>query len=143
MTNLRTLAMVRGTMAYCPPEIMNGHIYSLHSDIYSVGLIFLCIGLTQIGVVIWEIINRLLLGKYESPYSQYDEIVMDFQIIVKSSAGVRPPIPEKCPAVIKKLIEDCWQQDIDKRPATLELVERLEKLTSEAEKDEKFLNQES
>ena len=40
MTALNTLGELRGTMAYVPPEIYDGHLFGTYSDIYSLGITF-------------------------------------------------------------------------------------------------------
>ena len=36
---MNTLGELRGTMAYCPPEIYDGGLYSFRSDVYSIGMV--------------------------------------------------------------------------------------------------------
>jgi len=119
MTNVDTLGEIRGTMAYCPPEIYDAHIFSSQSDIYS------------IGIVIWEIMWRLITKHYERPFSttHFPDITFDFQIIIKSSKEEqRPPIPEGCPPVITELIQNCWQKDPEKRPNCTALLTALKQM---------------
>lgn len=62
-------------------------------------------------MVFWEMVMKVLTGEYHVPFSEYDEISFDFQIIVQSSKNsLRPTIPETCPRNFASLIESCWQQ---------------------------------
>eukprot|EP01114_Cavostelium_apophysatum_P003603 TRINITY_DN1359_c0_g4_i1.p1 TRINITY_DN1359_c0_g4~~TRINITY_DN1359_c0_g4_i1.p1 ORF type:complete len:965 (+),score=241.91 TRINITY_DN1359_c0_g4_i1:2400-5294(+) len=118
MTNLSSLVEVRGTMAYCPPEIYDEQIFSTHSDVYSLGM------------VIWELVSTRVLGYYEAPFSQFEDITYDFQILVRAfKEKLRPPIPQGTPKILKKLIEDCWNHDVDLRPSCLSLINQLERLS--------------
>jgi serine/threonine protein kinase len=45
-------------------------------------------------------------------------------------AGMRPPIPEGCPKLLKNLIEDCWQNEAGKRPTFDEICKRLQDVQS-------------
>lgn len=97
LTNANTLGELRGTMAYCPPEIYDGGLYSYKSDVYSIGM------------VLWEMAMRILGGKYSRPFEEYQEITFEFQIIIQTSKNkLRPSIPDKCPPFIRQLIERCW-----------------------------------
>jgi serine/threonine protein kinase len=81
-SNKDTLAKLRGTMAYCSPEVYNGALFNEKSDIYA------------IGVVLWELVNRCVKGVYQRPYSEYPFIVYEYQIVLQAAkAGLRPTIP--------------------------------------------------
>ncbi len=70
-SNLSTLGKLRGTYAYSAPEVYFGDPFTTKADCYSVGIIF------------WEIAQRALTGEYAMPYSEYAELVFDFQIIIQ------------------------------------------------------------
>jgi len=114
LSNMHSLAELRGTMAYCPPEIYKGYIFSALSDIYSIGMLF------------WEIVSRLLVGEHQRPFAEYKEIDFDFQIIIQASKfKLRPTIPLQCPEDFRQLIEDCWCQAPEKRPSCKEVLAKL------------------
>ena len=48
------------------------------------------------------------------------------QVLQMVQEGQRPPLPERCPAVILKLIQDCWQQDHQERPSFHDIIEILQ-----------------
>jgi len=120
--NLETMNKMRGTMAYCCPEIYHNVRFSPGSDIYS------------FTIVIWEMAQRLLSGKYQAPFGEYKHIRMDFQIIVASSdpaQNLRPTIPANIPEIIRQLITAGWDPDPAKRPpapAIMKLLEHAEKV---------------
>jgi hypothetical protein len=61
-----------------------------------------------IGIVLWELVNRCIKGKYERPYSEFPHITYEYQIILQAAKqGLRPTIPP-CPEPMAKLIAECW-----------------------------------
>lgn len=110
--NLDTFKKLCGTFAYCAPEIFNGGSFTDRSDVYSMG------------IVIWEILNRTIKGKYEQPYSEFN-LVYDFQIIVQASQGLRPTIHESTPSSLKELIQKCTHVDPNCRPTAKDVVKYL------------------
>lgn len=115
--NLETLSKMRGTYAYCAPEVYFGQSFTPKSDIFS------------FGVILWELAHRCLNGAYSQPYSEFKQIVFDFQIIVQSAKkDTRPTIPESCPPAYASLINKCWDKDPEQRPETLQLSEMLKEL---------------
>uniref|UniRef100_A0A6B2L1G0 Uncharacterized protein n=1 Tax=Arcella intermedia TaxID=1963864 RepID=A0A6B2L1G0_9EUKA len=91
--NLQTMQKMRGTFAYCDPEIYNGKSFTSASDMYS------------LGIIIWEIVNRVMKGVYEQPYSEFKSITFDFDIIHKAAKeDLRPTIPPGCPPIFAEMI---------------------------------------
>ncbi|KAF2070487.1 hypothetical protein CYY_008198 [Polysphondylium violaceum] len=119
--NLETLSKIRGTFAYCSPEIANGTgcPYTTKSDVYSIGIVF------------WELIIRVLTGEYSRPYSEYSHIKMDFQIMLNSKEGLRPTLPQCCPVGLSNLYYQCVHQDAAQRPSCEEIIETLNRLRHE------------
>lgn len=114
-SNLSTLGKLRGTYAYSAPEVCVvpkevlsvivllqvyfGDPFTTKADCYSVGIIF------------WEIAQRALTGEYAMPYSEYQELVFDFQIIIQVAKNQRrPTISPLCPPDYRDLITSCWSQ---------------------------------
>lgn len=115
--DLSTLGKLRGTYAYCAPEVYFGKSFTPKSDIYS------------FGVILWELAFRCITGTYEQPFSEFKQIVFDFQIIIQSAKkDSRPTIPEKCPTAFSDLINRCWHKDPDSRPTTDEVLQQLRDL---------------
>lgn len=119
-SNLETLVKMRGTFAYCAPEVYFGEQFSTKSDVYSIGMVF------------WELIARCILGRYERPFAEFKNLHFDFQIIIQTAKkGLRPTIPETCPEGWKQLIRDCFDHATDKRPSCAEILVRLDELYNE------------
>ena len=67
--NEASLAQLRGTYVYAAPETyMGGQQYTTKSDVYSYSLI------------LWELVMRRLLGEYVRPYSEFKNLIFDFQV---------------------------------------------------------------
>lgn len=112
--NMSTLSKLRGTYAYCPPEVYFGKDFTPKSDIFS------------FGIILWEMAYRCLTGKYAQPFSEFTQIVFDFQIIIQSAKkDLRPTIPESCPQPYRDLIEICWHKSPTDRPTTKEVYDQL------------------
>eukprot|EP00012_Vannella_robusta_P006723 CAMPEP_0206201394 /NCGR_PEP_ID=MMETSP0166-20121206/11513_1 /ASSEMBLY_ACC=CAM_ASM_000260 /TAXON_ID=95228 /ORGANISM="Vannella robusta, Strain DIVA3 518/3/11/1/6" /LENGTH=805 /DNA_ID=CAMNT_0053620043 /DNA_START=36 /DNA_END=2449 /DNA_ORIENTATION=- len=115
--DLSTLGKLRGTYAYCAPEVYFGKNFTPKSDIYS------------FGVILWEMAFRCITGTYEQPFSEFKQIVFDFQIIIQSAKkDVRPTIPANCPQAYTELVNQCWHKDPDSRPTTEEVLQQLKQL---------------
>lgn len=119
-SNLETLVKMRGTFAYCAPEVYFGEQFSTKSDVYSLGMVF------------WELVTRCILGHYERPFAEFKNLHFDFQIIIQTAKkGLRPTIPESCPEGWKNLIKDCFDHSAEKRPGCGEILKKLEELEKE------------
>lgn len=113
--NLETLSKIRGTFAYCAPEVATGSgvPYSTKSDVYSIGIVF------------WELLMRVISGEYHRPFSEFPHIKMDFQIMLNSKEGVRPTLPSTVPPSLQELYRACVDQEPANRPPCGEIVEKL------------------
>ncbi|KAL6072003.1 Dual specificity protein kinase [Balamuthia mandrillaris] len=87
------------------PEVLGGSPADEKSDVYSFGL------------VLWEFLTHL------EPFSQ---LTNEQFVEVVLNRNERPPIPSNCPAVLRTLIEECWQPDPKKRPNFKEIAERMD-----------------
>lgn len=95
------------------PEVID-HVglrqYGWQSDVYS------------FGVVLWELCCGLF------PFGDYTEGLGWDEWDVKQAIlhhGLRPTIPENCPADIAEMMRLCWMTEPTQRPSFTELVERL------------------
>ncbi|KAJ3447919.1 serine/threonine-protein kinase tnni3k-related [Anaeramoeba flamelloides] len=105
------------------PEIFvqnNDKKYNKSCDIYSLGIIF------------YELST---LGKIPFGNSKNQ-----MQLISKIMDGKRDHIPQKTPKKLKELIEKCWDQDPQKRPAINEIIKSLTKFIRSLEKTESSNN---
>ena len=115
--NLSTLNKLRGTYAYCAPEIYFAEQATTKSDCYS------------LGIIIWELVTRCITGEYARPYKEYSNIQMDFQIIVQVAKNqLRPTIPSETPAEVASLITKCWSHNITERPSCMEILQTIDEL---------------
>jgi serine/threonine protein kinase len=120
--NLSTLGKLRGTFAYCAPEVYFGERFSTKSDVYS------------IGVILWELVVKCITGEYERPYAEYKHLVFDFQIIIQTAKkGLRPSLPKGCPESFANLIKRCWDAEPENRPDCPEITAKLEEMKLEYE----------
>jgi len=84
----------------------------------------------SLGIVIWEILYRVIFQEHQRPYAEYDKYSgpnSDLLLIVSvSNDGLRPTIPEKSPEQISILIKKCLVPDPAERPECEEIVRDLE-----------------
>jgi len=119
-SNLQTLVKMRGTFAYCAPEVYFGEQFGTKSDIYS------------IGVVIWELATRCVKGHYERPYAEFKNLQFDFQIIIQTAKkGLRPTLDPNIPQGFKDLITVLLSHEASKRPECDGILKSLEDLESQ------------
>eukprot|EP01122_Echinamoeba_exundans_P010444 TRINITY_DN3914_c0_g3_i1.p1 TRINITY_DN3914_c0_g3~~TRINITY_DN3914_c0_g3_i1.p1 ORF type:complete len:778 (+),score=208.17 TRINITY_DN3914_c0_g3_i1:126-2459(+) len=119
-SNLSTLAKCRGTYAYIAPEVYNCEKFTTKSDIYSVG------------VIIWELVYRILTGKYLRPFGEFKHLQFDFQILIQAcKMNLRPTIPANTPQSLVDLITICWAPERDSRIEAAEVLQRLAKIEAE------------
>jgi len=121
MTNKSSLGVLKGTIAYCAPELSNlihkGMLFTPKSDAYSMA------------IVMWEIITRCVTGRYYAPYSEYSDIYHDFQIIfLTATQNRRPTIPPKTPDALKDLLTQCWEGNPDERPSCDEILLQIQSI---------------
>eukprot|EP01114_Cavostelium_apophysatum_P012739 TRINITY_DN291_c1_g1_i1.p1 TRINITY_DN291_c1_g1~~TRINITY_DN291_c1_g1_i1.p1 ORF type:complete len:760 (+),score=216.65 TRINITY_DN291_c1_g1_i1:90-2369(+) len=114
-TQKDTLVKMRGTFAYCAPEVYFGEHFSAKADVFS------------IAIILWELVTRCIKREYMRPYQEFPNLHFDFQIIIQTAKkGVRPTIPPACPESLSALIRSSWDHEADKRPTCQEILEKLE-----------------
>ncbi|KAH3756208.1 serine/threonine-protein kinase STY13 [Pelomyxa schiedti] len=92
-----------GTPIYMAPELLRAEMYNSKADVYSYSL------------VLWEMWTR------EEAWS--DTVCWDIPKNVQK--GIRPKIPEDCPAEYSQLMIKCWDASAANRPAFAEIVNTL------------------
>lgn len=121
-TQKETLGKMRGTFAYCAPEVYFGEPFSTKADVFSVA------------VILWELVFRCIKGEYMRPYQEYPNLQFDFQIIIQSAKkNKRPTIPPSCPEEFRNLIEAGWAHKAEDRPSCKEILEKLDTLERDFE----------
>lgn len=122
---LATQSGARGTILYCAPEVFQGMHYERSFDVYS------------FGIVLWEVLNRLVTGQYQRPYQEFaNELRFDFQIVIQvTQNNLRPTIPGQSPDVLAALVEECWNRDSNERPDMPEVCDVLQECVEDATAD--------
>ena len=98
-----------GKIRWMAPEVIQHGIRSMKSHVYSYG------------VIVWEIITT------DVPFSKIKGCYHTMLAIIR---GERPPICSDCPPALNELVQHCWQEDPDKRPAIEAICESFEKKLS-------------
>ncbi|GJN24254.1 hypothetical protein PR202_gb11985 [Eleusine coracana subsp. coracana] len=97
---------MRGTLPWMAPELltMSGTKVSEKIDVYS------------FGIVMWEILTG------EDPYDgmHYGGVIGGIL-----SNTLRPPVPGSCNPEWRRLMEQCWSTDPERRPSFTEVASRL------------------
>ena len=78
----------------------------------------------------WEVLNTVFNKKegksYEEPYSEYPNLMFDYQIIIQvSKQNLRPTIHPGVPENIKEMIVSCWDQKPENRLTFDQIIEKL------------------
>ncbi|KAN0038244.1 hypothetical protein ACTA71_000416 [Dictyostelium dimigraforme] len=88
------------------------------SDIYS------------FGIIMFELISRIINGEYSHPFSEFKDIKNDFQLLLSSKNGLRPSLPSLCPEPLEKLYRQCVDQSPLNRPSCEEVIISLNQVRS-------------
>ncbi|RHZ82924.1 hypothetical protein Glove_103g27 [Diversispora epigaea] len=91
----KPLNSIYGNLPYIAPEVYCGQIYTIKSDIYS------------IGILMWEVITG------EIPYGDHEH---DSDLAFSIASGYRPKIYENIPLEYATLMKQCWDANPDNRP---------------------------
>jgi serine/threonine protein kinase len=94
------------------PEVMFGKDYGVEVDIYS------------FGIVMYEIASSM--DPFEEFHFRFISMLEE-QILT----GLRPTLPDHCPAVYAQLAARCWQTNPSSRPTAQECIDVLEQLKME------------
>src|SRR6266498_179128 len=91
----KSLKSIYGNLSYIAPEVIVGKEYTFASDIYSIGMLM------------WEISSG------QPPFAGFDH---NYDLAMKIINGMRPKIVSGIPLEYKKLMEQCWDAILSKRP---------------------------
>ena len=113
-----------GTVRWSAPEIARRESYDVSVDVYrysetSILLHLINYFVFSFGIVLWEIWSRGF------PFEQYR---FAHEVDDAVERGERPVVPDDCPEVYAKLMQDCWSKGARERPSFSEIVSRLENL---------------
>ncbi|GES76548.1 kinase-like domain-containing protein [Rhizophagus clarus] len=107
----KPLNSVYGNLPYIAPEVItsNGEKYTYASDIYS------------IGILLWEISSG------QPPFADFD---YNYDLAMKIVEEMRPIIiSETIPLEYEKLMKQCWNADLTKRPDASTLWSKIRNLS--------------
>ncbi|ORE12157.1 kinase-like protein, partial [Rhizopus microsporus var. microsporus] len=100
--NTANNSVSENAVRWMAPELLTGSPPSFKSDIFS------------LGVILWEILAN---GSYP-----YKELVDNASISEMVLMGYRNLFPKDVLPSYRKLVENCWQNDPDDRPKSIELL---------------------
>ena len=94
------------------PEVILYGKTSKASDVYS------------FAIIVWEMLTRKIpFGDLtENPIKLIKNII---------NSNLRPPIPPSCPAILTKVLQQCWSENPDARPTLLVVIDTLIQAASE------------
>jgi len=130
-SELETLTKLKGTLAYTAPELYFQQIYTVRSDIYSVG------------IILWELVYKIIYGVHQNPFEEYDQIYSQHSIQILHQAAtknLRPTIPQKTPELISNLIKECWSHSPKGRPSSPRMIEKLNLIQFEYKRNKQEWN---
>ncbi|KAK8837376.1 hypothetical protein M9Y10_036809 [Tritrichomonas musculus] len=95
---------LKGTYAYCAPEILKDNNYTFAGDVYA------------FGIIVYEIMTSEVVYKGLNQYQLFKLVIERYR------PEFRYPIAD----CYQELIEKCWNEDYNSRPTFEEIVELLE-----------------
>ncbi|GMI05614.1 hypothetical protein TrVE_jg1094 [Triparma verrucosa] len=105
-----------GSLRYMAPEVADNKPYNHKSDVYS------------FGVILWE------MTSYKKPYEGFSREAF-YRRVVKGKE--RPVVSKKWPKELGKLMGECWDEDVKKRPNFEEVERRLREMGEVVKQGEK------
>jgi len=111
-----------GTITYMAPEVFIGQI-SAKSDVYSFSMVLgFAFGMQQLDVSKFTNIEAALLLAHlaDTPGLVHQHIIRAIR------EGKRPALPPSMPVEIQNLVQQCWDEDPEKRPYCMHICEHLE-----------------
>lgn len=121
---LREREMMTGQLGTCvsdmqhwmAPEVLQSQSYTLKADVFSFGV-------SDIQIVMWEIITR------KTPYEGMTVMDIKHRVLNQHDRPDITQIPPSCPDQMKQLMFMCWRTDPQKRPPFSSIVDILEVVT--------------
>lgn len=99
------LTSYMGTFHWMAPEIFENKPYSLKADVFSYA------------ICVWEVLTR------QTPYKNLNSphAIMKFVVLEKGRPD-KALIPAQCPKELVSLMNNCWDQDPEKRPSFMQIL---------------------
>ncbi len=101
-----------GTPAWTAPEVVRLEAYTDKVDVYS------------FGIILWELLTR------DEPYGGQKGVQIAY---AAAEQGLRPEIPSYCPDEYRALMESCWADNPDDRPAFGVVLKQLFQMKRDAD----------
>lgn len=98
-----------GTVQWMAPEVLANEKYAEPADVYSCG------------IILWELLSR------ECPYDGMEPIQCAVAVL---NRGIRPDIPNWCPASYAALISSCVAKAPEARPTFMQILSALDAMPS-------------
>lgn len=96
----------KGSPLWMAPEALSGGAYDEKVDTYA------------FGIILWEAVTR------EEPFMEYSSYEEFMNAVVRERC--RPRIPRGTPQLIRRLMEQCWQQNSKSRPTFDAIIRQLD-----------------
>jgi len=78
------------------------------------------------GILLWEMLYRVINQEYQRPYEEFPRLKLDWQIIHKTATeNLRPTMPPSTPVPLATLIRQCIVKDQAGRPDAKEVLQEL------------------
>jgi len=78
----------------------------------------------SLGIVLWEILHRVVTGRYLRPYEEFDFYkgpLAAATVLFMSAEGKRPTVPDKVPPCLSEIALQCYSGDMSVRPSASEV----------------------
>ncbi|XP_077983583.1 tyrosine-protein kinase Tec-like [Glandiceps talaboti] len=105
---------------WAPPEVLHYTRFSSKSDVWA------------FGILMWEVFSG---GKM--PYPNMSNVEVVTQV---THRGYRLEQPSACPDNVYHIMQECWKETADQRPAFRRLLRKLEQLLSEDYSDHQLMS---
>ncbi|KAM9970664.1 hypothetical protein ACTFIR_002528 [Dictyostelium discoideum] len=116
------------SFAFCSPE--SSDFQDIDDDYTSLSSITSKSDIYSFGIIMFELISRIINGEYSHPFSEFKDIKNDFQLLLSSKNGLRPSLPNFCPEPLEKLYKQCVDQSPLNRPSCEEVIISLNQIRS-------------
>ncbi|KAM9995017.1 hypothetical protein ACTFIY_001213 [Dictyostelium cf. discoideum] len=116
------------SFAFCSPE--SSDFQDIDDDYNSLSSITSKSDIYSFGIIMFELISRIINGEYSHPFSEFKDIKNDFQLLLSSKNGLRPSLPKLCPDPLEKLYKQCVDQSPLNRPSCDEVIISLNQIRS-------------